>query len=51
MFAHTSHGSFVPLPRLVMSGKVEGSIRTQVFRSSSLQLTMCAIAYDWFKAH
>ena len=29
-----------------MSGKMEGSIRAQVFQNSSHQLTMCAIAYD-----
>ena len=34
------------LPRLVMSGKMEGSSQAQVLRSSSHQLTMCAIAYD-----
>jgi len=45
LFARTSLGSIVPLPRLVMNGKMEGFIWAQIFRSSSHQLTIDAIAY------
>ena len=37
---------FIPLPQLVMNGKMEGSIPAQVCWSSSHQLTIGAIAND-----
>jgi len=48
---HTHHLVLLSLlPRFVMSGKMEGSIRAQVFQSSSHQLLIGAIAYNglWF---
>ena len=38
--------SFVPQPWLVMSEKMEDSIHIQIFRSSSHQLIIGAIAYN-----
>ena len=37
---------FCPLPWLVMSGQTEGFIQAQVFRCSSHQLAIVAIAYN-----
>jgi len=52
MVLHTlSLGSFVILPWLEMSGKVEAPFRTKTLRSSSLQLTIRAIAYDRLWVH
>ena len=47
MCLHAHHlVSFVPYPRLVIRGKLEGSNRAQIFRISSHQLTIGAIVYN-----